>query len=170
MNNQQIIGNSNRVLKAALVNHPQEIQSICTSRLIHTNKMLIKNGEVSVSGKLCVAITSSYDMQNCAAGPIIPIRRRRMHGRFMDGSWNYIFAEIIGIDGELKTRDSVFRKNQYSEFCFENFDITKDRLRIWDYSYTRNVSWTIDYIAYIIWVPERIFDYLIFSSVSLNYK
>ena len=148
MNNQQVIGNSNRVFKAALVNDPQEIQSSCMSRLIHTNTMLIKNGEVSVSGKLCIAITSSYDMQNCAAGPTSPIRRRRNgRGMGMDGSWNYIFAEIIGIDGELKLRDSAFRKNRHIEHCFENFDMTKDRLRIWDYSYTRNVSWTIPFIS-----------------------
>ena len=86
-------------------------------------------------------MTSSYDMQKCATGIISPIRRRR-NGRGVgwDHSSNYIFADIIGIDGELKIRDTAFRKNQYSEFCFDNFDITKDRLRIWDYSYTRNVS------------------------------
>ena len=93
---------------------------------------------------MCIAITSSYDLEKCAAGPTGPVRRRRNgRGFSMDGSWNYIFADIIGIDGELKFRDTAFRKNQQSEFCFTNFDLLKDRLRIWDESYTRNVSWTI---------------------------
>ena len=162
VNNRQIIDKSERISSRALINAPQDISSICLSRFISTQKLLIKNGEVTFSGKLnflkvrvcqtvtlggsklCVAITSSYDMQKCAAGLISPNRRRR-NGRGMsrDGSWNYLFVDIIGIDGEMKSRTDAFRKNQYHERCFENFDLTQDRLRIWDYSYTRDVSRTV---------------------------
>ena len=96
-------------------------------------------------------------MQKCAADIIGPIRRRRVVGwGHNDGSWNYFFVKVIGIDGRTKETVHAFRKDEHRESCFENFDVTKDRLIIYDYSYTRNVSWTIAYLAYIF-ILERIF-------------